>query len=79
MVLAAGLLTSLFLGGPTGPILPPIVWFILKTSFCVLILSNLSALFARLRIDQLVTGAWKYLVPLAVLQVMAVVALSGVI
>ncbi|MCW4012490.1 MAG: NADH-quinone oxidoreductase subunit H [Candidatus Bathyarchaeota archaeon] len=79
MVLAAGLLTSLYLGGPAGPILPPVVWFIIKTSFCVLILSNLSALFARFRIDQMVTGAWKYLVPLAVLQVMATVALSGVI
>jgi NADH:ubiquinone oxidoreductase subunit H len=45
----------------------------------VLILSNMSVLFARFRIDQLVSGAWKYLVPLAVLQVMAVVALSGVI
>jgi NADH-quinone oxidoreductase subunit H len=79
MVLAAGLLTSLFLGGPAGPILPPVVWFIIKTSACVLILSNLSALFARFRIDQMVSGAWKYLVPLAVLQVMATVALSGVI
>ena len=79
MVLAAGLLTSLYLGGPTGPVLPPIVWFVIKTSVCVMILSNLSALFARFRIDQMVEGAWKYLVPLAVLQVMATVALSGVI
>ena len=79
MVLAAGLLTSLYLGGPTGPVLPPVVWFVIKTSVCVMILSNLSALFARFRIDQMVEGAWKYLVPLAVLQVMATVALSGVI
>jgi NADH-quinone oxidoreductase subunit H len=79
MVLAAGLLTSLYLGGPAGPILPPIVWFIIKTSACVLVLSNLSALFARFRIDQRVSGAWRYLVPLAVLQIMATVALSGVI
>ena len=79
MVLAAGLLTSLYLGGPAGPVLPPVVWFLIKTSFCILILSNLSALFARFRIDQMVEGAWKYLVPLAVLQVMATVALSGVI
>jgi len=79
MVLAAGLLTSLYLGGPAGPILPPVVWFVIKTSICVMILSNLSALFARFRIDQMVEGAWKYLVPLAVLQVMATVALSGVI
>ncbi|MFW6109655.1 MAG: complex I subunit 1/NuoH family protein, partial [archaeon] len=79
MVLAAGLLSSIYLGGPAGPVLPPIVWFVLKTSFCIIILSNLSALFARFRIDQMVIGAWKYLVPLAVLQVMATIALSGVI
>lgn len=79
MVLAAGLLTSIYLGGPAGPVLPPVIWFILKTSFCIIILSNLSALFARFRIDQMVSGAWKYLVPLAVLQVMATIALSGVI
>ncbi len=79
MMLAASLLTSLFLGGPAGPVLPPIVWYVLKTTFCILALSNMSVLFARLRIDQLLSGAWKYLVPLAVIQVMAVIALSGVI
>jgi NADH-quinone oxidoreductase subunit H len=79
IVLASALLTTLFLGGPTGPILPPIVWFILKTTLCVLILSNLSALFARFRIDLMLRWAWQYLTPLAVLQVMAIVALSGVI
>ena len=79
IVLASALLTSLFLGGPTGPVLPPIVWFIIKTTFCVLILSNLSALFARFRIDQMLRWAWEYLTPLAVLQVMAIVALSWVI
>ncbi len=79
IVLASALLTSLFLGGPAGPILPPIVWFFLKTTLCVLVLSNLSALFARFRIDQMLRWAWQYLTPLAVLQVMAIVALSGVI
>jgi NADH-quinone oxidoreductase subunit H len=79
MVLAAALLTSLFLGGPAGPVLPPIIWFIIKTTFCVFILSNLSVLFARFRIDQMVSGVWRYLIPLSVLQVMAVIALSGVI
>jgi NADH-quinone oxidoreductase subunit H len=80
MVLAAALLTSLFLGGPAGPWpIPPLVWFILKTTVVVFVLSNLSVLFARFRIDQMLRGAWRYLVPLSVLQVMAVVALSGVI
>jgi len=79
VVLASALLTSLFLGGPTGPVLPPIIWFVLKTTFCVIILSNLSALFARFRIDQMLRWVWEYLTPLAVLQVMAIVALSWVI
>lgn len=79
IVLASALLTTLFLGGPAGPILPPIAWFIIKTTLCVLILSNLSALFARFRIDVMLRWAWQYLTPLAVLQVMAIVALSGVI
>lgn len=77
--LASALLTSLFLGGPAGPILPPILWFIIKTTSCVLIISNLSALFARFRIDQMIEWVWSYITPLAVLQVMAIIALSGVI
>ena len=36
IVLASALLTSLFLGGPAGPILPPVIWFILKTTLCVI-------------------------------------------
>ena len=79
IVLASALLTSLFLGGPAGPILPPIFWFILKTTLCVLIISNISALFARFRIDQMIEWVWSYITPLAVLQVMAIIALSGVI
>jgi NADH-quinone oxidoreductase subunit H len=79
IVLASALLTSLFLGGPAGPILPPVFWFIIKTTFCILVLSNLSAVFARFRIDLMLRWAWQYLAPLAVLQVMAMVALSGVI
>jgi len=79
IVLASALLTSLFLGGPAGPVLPPILWFILKTTVCVFIIANLSALFARFRIDQMVNWVWSYITPLAVLQVMSMIALSGVI
>jgi NADH-quinone oxidoreductase subunit H len=80
MVLASSLLASLFLGGAAGPQpIPPVLWFIIKTTFCIVILANLSILFARFRIDQMLRGAWKYLVPLSVLQVMAMVSLSGVI
>ncbi|MEM2905407.1 MAG: complex I subunit 1 family protein [Candidatus Bathyarchaeia archaeon] len=73
LVLAASLVTALFLGGPSGPSpIPPIVWFLVKSIVVVFIFSNLRALFARFRIDQMVHGNWKYLVPLAALQVMMV-------
>ena len=71
LILAAGLITALFLGGPTGPIsiIPGVIWFLIKATIIVLIFSNLRALFARFRIDQMVSGSWKYLVPLAIFQI----------
>jgi NADH-quinone oxidoreductase subunit H len=79
LVFTSALMSALFLGGPAGPFLPPIVWFIIKTTACVFVLSNISVLFARFRIDTMLEWAWKWLVPLAVLQVMAIVSLSGAI
>lgn len=73
LVLAGSLMTSLYLGGPSGFwFMPPFVWFIVKLTLCILILSNLRALFARFRIDQLMRGLWKYLTPLALFQIVLV-------
>lgn len=73
LVLAASLITSLFLGGPNCslPILA-IVFFLLKTTLVVVLLTTLRALFARFRIDQMIAGAWKYLLPLAILQMVLI-------
>ena len=80
LVLAGSLMTSLYLGGPLGPWgLHPAIYFFGKLVFCILILSNLRALFARFRIDQMLKGAWKYLTPLAILQVILIEMLPGVI
>jgi NADH-quinone oxidoreductase subunit H len=73
LVFAAALTTALYLGGPAGPApVPPIIYFLIKTTVVVLILSNLRTLFARFRIDQMVHGSWKFLTPLAILQVILV-------
>jgi NADH-quinone oxidoreductase subunit H len=71
LILASGLIAALYLGGPTGPIplIPGIVWYLIKTLIVVLIFANLRALFARFRIDQMVSGSWKYLVPLVIVQI----------
>lgn len=77
MVLAGSLMTSLYLGGPLGPWgLHPVIYFLGKLVVCILIISNLRALFARFRIDQALTGAWKYLTPLALLQVLLIELMS---
>lgn len=78
MVLACGLLAALYLGGPAAP--APwlsIVWFLVKTVAVLLIFSNLRSLFARFRIDQMISGCWKYLLPLASIQLIAVELMLG--
>ena len=73
LLLAASLVTSLFLGGPNNLwMIPPIVPFLLKTTCAVILLTTLRALFARFRIDQMIAGAWKYLLPLAILQMVLI-------
>jgi NADH-quinone oxidoreductase subunit H len=69
LVLAGSLMTSLYLGGPAGLGNLSALTYLLKLLACVFALSNLRALFARYRIDQLLVGAWKYLIPLALLQI----------
>lgn len=73
LALAASLITSLYLGGPNSLwLIPPIAFFILKTTVAVIILATLRALFARFRIDQVIAGTWKYLLPLAILQIILI-------
>ena len=73
LLLASALIASLYLGGAqTIGIVPPIVVFLIKTVLALLLLSISRALFARFRIDQMVSGMWKYLIPLATLQVILI-------
>ena len=54
-----------FLGGWLGPVLPGIVWFLIKVYGIVLVVFWVRGTFPRLRIDQLMAFAWKVMVPLA--------------
>jgi NADH-quinone oxidoreductase subunit H len=73
LVLVSALVTSLFLGGAQQVgIIPPVITFLAKTISIVLLLSFLRSLFARFRIDQMTGGMWKYLLPIAVLQVLLI-------
>jgi NADH-quinone oxidoreductase subunit H len=56
---------ALFLGGWRGPILPGWLWFALKTGLLVFVIMWVRGTLPRLRVDQLMNFAWKFLVPLA--------------
>jgi NADH-quinone oxidoreductase subunit H len=65
MFIASAVATVLFLGGWHGPFLPGVIWFLLKVYAVIFLLMWFRWTFPRTRFDQLVTFAWKILIPLA--------------
>jgi len=59
--------------------IPPFVWYIVKTFFVVWLMMWFKWTFPRLRIDQLLTLEWKYLLPINLVNVliMAFIVLVG--
>ena len=89
---AAGIATTLFLGGwmplhiagldafnAVMDYIPGVIWFVGKTFFIVFLLMWIRWTFPRLRIDQVLTLEWKYLMPLSllVLLVMTLCKVTG--
>ncbi len=92
MFIIAALGATLFLGGwmplhfgtdnlfnHVMDYIPPVFWFFGKVSFLILLMMWFRWTFPRLRIDQLLTLEWKYLLPLNLINivVMAFIALMG--
>jgi len=75
MVGIASAATTLFLGGWSGPWLPPVVWFLLKVLALIGLFVVVRGALPRPRADQLTAFGWKVLLPLCVLQLLAPVAL----
>lgn len=57
----------LFFGGPSGPFLPGIFWFFIKTYILIFLIFVFRWTFPRLRFDQLLKFSWKFLTPLAII------------
>jgi NADH-quinone oxidoreductase subunit H len=70
MFAVAAIATTLFFGGWNGPFLPSWMWFMLKTFLGVFILMWMRWTYPRLRVDQLMGFAWKFLLPLAFLNLL---------
>jgi NADH-quinone oxidoreductase subunit H len=70
IIVASALATTLFLGGWQGPVLPPIVWFVIKTFALVFFFIWLRGTFPRFRFDQLMKLGWKILLPLSLVNIL---------
>ena len=61
------MITTFFFGGWLGPVLPPIVWFFIKTFLFISFFVLMRASLPRPRYDQLMAFGWKAMLPLALL------------
>ncbi|MFC1902126.1 NADH-quinone oxidoreductase subunit NuoH [Chloroflexota bacterium] len=63
----SAIITTLFLGGWRGPLLPPWLWFVIKIFAVFFVMVWTRSTLPRVRIDQLMALAWKFLFPLALI------------
>ena len=66
-VAISAIIATLFLGGWQGPFLPPWLWLIIKIFGMFFIMVWTRTTLPRVRIDQLMALAWKFLFPLALI------------
>jgi NADH-quinone oxidoreductase subunit H len=67
MLVLGALGATLFLGGWLGPVLPGFVWLLLKAYAVIFVMIWVRWTYPRLRFDQLMSFAWKVLIPVALL------------
>ncbi|MFI5295226.1 MAG: NADH-quinone oxidoreductase subunit NuoH [Thermodesulfovibrionales bacterium] len=67
ITLISAMIATLFFGGWLGPVLPPIIWFLIKMFAFICFFVLLRASLPRPRYDQLMSYGWKVLFPLSLL------------
>ena len=72
LLLTSALLATLFLKGWEGPLLPSHLWFLIKVFFFAFVFVWFRATLPRLRVDQIMAFAWKFLLPLSLLNIFVV-------
>jgi NADH-quinone oxidoreductase subunit H len=63
----SAILSTLFLSGWRGPVLPPWLWLLVKIVIVFFVMVWTRTTLPRARIDQLMALAWKFLFPLAII------------
>ncbi len=77
--LGGALAATLFLGGPSGPVLPGFVWFYIKMWAFFLFTQWARSAVPRLRVDQFLDAGWKGMLVLSFANLVLTAVLVGVI
>ena len=75
MVIVSSVGTALFLGGWHGPFVDGWWWFAAKVYFLIFVMMWMRWTFPRVRFDQLLNLSWKWLIPLALINIFYVAVL----
>lgn len=70
IILISAMVVTIFFGGWLGPVLPPLVWFTLKTFVFIVFFILLRASLPRPRYDQLMEYGWKIILPIALVNLL---------
>jgi len=70
MIVVSALVATLFLGGWRGPVLPGVIWFLLKVFAMLFLFIWVRATYPRFRYDQLMKFGWKVLFPAALVNIL---------
>jgi NADH-quinone oxidoreductase subunit H len=71
-IIQSAIIATLFLSGWKGPILPPFLWFFFKLFAVFAVIIWMRMAWPRVRIDQLMAFAWKYMLPLSLVNLLVV-------
>ncbi|MEW6623270.1 MAG: NADH-quinone oxidoreductase subunit NuoH [Bacillota bacterium] len=69
MIAMSGIIVAVFLGGWQGPWLPSWLWFFIKLYIVIFVFMWIRWTFPRVRIDHLMAFNWKFLLPLAIVNI----------
>ncbi|MFQ5793620.1 MAG: NADH-quinone oxidoreductase subunit NuoH [Candidatus Bipolaricaulia bacterium] len=73
----AALTVTLYFGGGHGPLLPPLLWFLIKTALLSFLVFWIWNSLPRVRIDQFLNINWKILFPLSLVNLAITGAIAG--